>query len=51
MQEVAQFISAVEPDVHSLVNRASFPGKISASVPLDGVFFRERLHDLIDASH
>lgn len=26
MQEAAQFISAVEPDVHSLANRASFPG-------------------------
>ena len=51
MQEAAQFLPVVEPEDHSLADRASFPSQIPAPIPLDSVLFRERHHDLIDAVH
>lgn len=51
MQEAAQFLLVVEPEDHSLAERTSFPSQTPSFVLLDGVLFRERQHDLIDAVH
>lgn len=49
MQEAAQFLPVVEPEDHSLAYRTSFPNQTPTFVLLDGILFRERQHDLIDA--
>ena len=51
LQETAHLLSVVEPENHSLADRTSLPNQIPVPVFLDGVLFRERQHDLIDAVH
>lgn len=48
---VESSVHGVEPEDHSLADRTSFPSQTPSLVLLDGVLFRERQHDLIDAVH